>query len=98
MGRPGQGRPEPSVERALLDRRAEQIQERLAELEDDIARTGDALQVAAVGRYPGAPEVRVLAGEEARLPQMRREQARLRDEAASLESDASNAATDRTPT
>ena len=86
--------PNPSVERALLDRRAEQIQERLAELEDDIARTGDSLQVAAVGRYPGAPEVRVLAGEEARLLQMRREQARLRDEAASLESDASNAATD----
>jgi hypothetical protein len=86
--------PNPAVERALLDRRTEQIQERLAELEDDIARTGDTLQVAAVGRYPGAPEVRMLAGEEARLLQMRREQARLRDEAASLESDASNAATD----
>jgi hypothetical protein len=86
--------PNPSVERMLLDRRAEQIQARLAELEDDIARTGDGLQVAAVGRYPGAPEVRVLVGEEARLLGMRREQARLRDEAASLESDASEAATD----
>ena len=86
--------PNPAVERTLLDRRAEQIQARLAELENDIARTGDGLQVAAVGRYPGAPEVRVLVGEEARLLQMRREQTRLSDEAASLESDASEATTD----
>ncbi len=84
----------PAVESDLLVRRREQLQARLDELEDDIARTGDALQVAAAGRYPGAPEVRVLAGEEARLLAMRREQTRLRDEAASMGSDASDAAAD----
>ena len=94
LGRAGQSGANPAVESDLLAERAEQIQARLDELEDDIARTGDALQVAAAGRYPGAPEVRVLAGEEARLLAMRREQTRLRDEAASMGSDASDAAAD----
>jgi hypothetical protein len=86
--------PNPAVEETLLHRRAEQIQIRLAELEQDIAGIRDSLQVAAAGRYPGSPEVRVLGDDEVRLLQMRREQARLRDEAASLHSDAASASND----
>ena len=69
-------------------------QARLDELEVDITSTSENLKVAAAGRYPGSPEVRALAGEEARLLAMRREQTRLRDEAASMELDASTASLD----
>jgi hypothetical protein len=86
--------PNPAVESRLLRRRAEQIQQQLAELEGDIEGIRDTLLVAAAGRYPGSTEVRELYGEEARLLQMRREQARLRDEAASLGLDASEASAD----
>jgi hypothetical protein len=86
--------PNPAVEGRLLLRRAEQIQEQLAELEGDIEGIRDTLLVAAAGRYPGSTQVRELYGEEARLLQMRREQARLRDEAASLGLDASEASAD----
>ncbi|HSO03920.1 MAG TPA: hypothetical protein VLQ92_05530, partial [Candidatus Limnocylindrales bacterium] len=84
----------PAVESDLLDRRREQLHERLAELEDDINSTGDQLRVTAAGRYPGSREVRALAGEEARLLSMRREQTRLRDEAALMALDASTASAD----
>jgi hypothetical protein len=86
--------PNPAVEGRLLLRRAEQIQERLAELERDVEGIRDTLLVAAAGRYPGSTQVRELYDEEARLLQMRREQARLRDEAASLDLDASEASAD----
>jgi hypothetical protein len=82
------------VESRLLRRRAEQIQQQLAELEGDIEGIRDTLLVAAAGRYPGSTQVRELYAEEARLLQMRREQARLRDEAASLGLDASEASAD----
>jgi hypothetical protein len=84
----------PAVERELLTRRQEQITARLDELEIDITTTSEGLKVTAAGRYPGSREVRALAGEEARLLAMRREQTRLRDEAASMELDASTASTD----
>jgi len=84
----------PAVARELLARRHEQIMARLDELEIDITTTSESLQVAAAGRFPGAPEVRALAGEEARLLAMRREQTRLRDEAAAMERDASTASMD----
>jgi hypothetical protein len=84
----------PAVERELLARRHEQIMARLDELETDIATLSEGLRVAAAGRYPGSPEVRALVGEEARLLAMRREQTRLRDEAASMERDASTASMD----
>jgi hypothetical protein len=86
--------PNPAVEQDLLATRAEQVQARLVELEDDISATSQDLRISAAGRYPGSPEVRVLAGEEARLLGMRREQTRLRDEAASMFRDAATAATD----
>jgi hypothetical protein len=86
--------PNPSIERALLARRAQEIDERLAELEDDIARTGTELKVTAAGRPPGSPEVRALAPQEARLLSMRREQTRLRDEAATMDATASLASLD----
>ena len=84
----------PAVERELLARGREQIKARLDELEVDITTTSESLKVAAAGRYPGSPEVRALAGEEARLLAMRREQTRLRDEAASMSLDASTASVD----
>jgi hypothetical protein len=84
----------PAVERELLARRHEQITARLDELETDIATLSESLRVAAAGRYPGSPEVRALVGEEARLLAMRREQTRLRDEAAAMERDASTASMD----
>ena len=84
----------PAVERELLARRHEQIKARLDELEIDITTTSENLKVAAAGRYPGSPEVRALAGEEAGLLAMRREQTRLRDEAAAMELDASTASLD----
>jgi hypothetical protein len=86
--------PNPAVERRLLEKRSEQVQARLAELEVDISTTSEELRIAAVGRYPGSPVVRALAGEEARLLVMRREQTRLRDEAASMSRDAATSATD----
>lgn len=86
--------PNPTVEQALLAERADQVQARLAELEDDIGATSQSLRISAAGRYPGSPEVRVLAGEEARLLAMRREQTRLRDEAASMSRDAVTASAD----
>ena len=84
----------PAVERELLARRQEQIKARLDELEIDITTTSESLKVAAAGRYPGSPQVRALAGEEAGLLAMRREQTRLRDEAMSMELDASTASVD----
>jgi hypothetical protein len=86
--------PSPSVAHELLARRGEQIQARLDELEVDISTTSEQLRVAAAGRYPGSREVRALAGEEARLLSMRREQVRLRDEAASMSLDAATATAD----
>ncbi len=86
--------PSPSVERELLARRGELIQTRLDELEVDISTTSEDLRVAAAGRYPGSREVRALAGEEAGLLSMRREQVRLRDEAAAMSLDAATATLD----
>ncbi len=86
--------PNPVVERELLAHRADQVQARLEELESDIATTGESLRVAAAGRYPGSPEVRALALEERRLLGMRREQTRLRDEAAAMSRDAATASAD----
>ncbi len=86
--------PNPAVENDLLSKRAEQVQARLDDLEDDISATSQNLRITAAGRYPGSPEVRVLAGEEARLLGMRREQTRLRDEAASMSRDAATASLD----
>jgi hypothetical protein len=86
--------PNPRVEQRLLEQRSAQIHARLVELEADIGTTSEELRIAAVGRYPGSPAVRALAGEEARLLSMRREQARLRDEAASISQEATDAASD----
>ncbi len=84
----------PAVEGKLLAQRAAQIDARLEELEVDIATTGESLRVAAAGRYPGSPEVRALALEERRLLGMRREQTRLRDEAAAMSVVAASASVD----
>ena len=81
----------PAVERDLLARTQGAAPGPARRARDDITTH----QRRPAGRrrrsLPGSPEVRALAGEEARLLAMRREQTRLRDEAASMELDASTA-------
>jgi hypothetical protein len=76
--------PNAAVAKALVAARADELVGRLAELEQEVTRGRQALEIAAAGLAPASPEVRALAAEEARLLGLRMEATRLRDEHARL--------------
>ncbi len=76
--------PNPAVERQLVTVRIADLDDRLAEIDEDFSRGRAQVATAAAGMAPSSPEVRALAGEEHRLLRLRMEQTRLRDERARL--------------
>ncbi len=77
--------PNARVEAELVAGRAAQLDARLAELDGQIRQARHALEMAAAGLAPAAPEVRALVVPEEELLAKRMEQTRLRDERARID-------------
>ena len=76
--------PNATVEARLMAARAEELEARVRELREEVAAGRWALEVAAAGKAPAAPEVRALAADEDRVLQLRMELTRLEDDRARI--------------
>lgn len=83
--------PNALAEAELVTARAAQVRARLIDLDEEIRAGRLALEMAAAGLAPAAPEVRALAPEEQRVLGLQMEYTRLRDERARMLSTAGSA-------
>ncbi len=76
--------PNATAEAGLMSARADELEQRVTELRAEVAEGRRALEVAAAGKAPAAPEVRALAGDEQRVLALRMELTRLEDDRARI--------------
>ena len=76
--------PNTQAESRLMAARAEELDARVHALREEVAAGRRALEVAAAGKAPAAPEVRALADDEERVLELRMELTRLEDDRARI--------------